>query len=223
MFEFLRSLVSNQLYAIIAVVVIWIILFIFLYIIKKIKSYNWIRLEYIWILIGFWGVLTIIDDNKKEYSKQNLKFVNTWIDRDYEAILSTSSNQYHCMQFNYNSDYFTKLEFDSIQNRQDLICQWNKEMNTLVDSCYKLDKPSLTNLPLLSISNPEEVNSYSWIMNTVKNINENVVKREELNSTLNSERLLDLKSGAGVILLFFAFGLRLTIITYKVRKEKNKA
>ncbi|MFC0878885.1 hypothetical protein ACE01N_19990 [Saccharicrinis sp. FJH2] len=222
MFDFIRNLISNAWYSLGAVLAVWFILYLILIKLFSLKKATWIRFEYIWISIGFLAVMTIIEDNKKEFIRQELEYVNSWIDRDSESILFLTSGQYHCIQFNHNKMMHTKIEFDSIQSRQDSICIWTKNVYKIIDSTYKDDTIKKVELPPLNINNPENNDTYREVMKTLKSLNENIAKKNINIEKLKTTFWKDFKSGFGVLLLFLAFGLRLTIISYKVIDEKTR-
>jgi len=188
----------------------------------KFKEIAWIRLDYIWLSIGFLAVLTIIEENKKRYSQQELSFVKTWIDRDYEDLISISKLQNNCIQFQHNPLLHSKDEFALIQSRQDSICNWTKMIYVKADSCFRNGQVAILNLPKYEISTSGNDYPCDRIKELIKTINENVNKRAILDSRLSNNFWSGFKSGLGVIFLFIAFALRLTIISYKVKKEKTR-
>jgi hypothetical protein len=222
MFEFTRNLISNNWYVILSVLILWL-LFHYLFVkYFKIKEIIWIRLEYIWISIGFIGVLTIVEENQKNFNQQELRFVENWINYDYEELLSISNLQINCIKYQHNSSLFTKEEYDLLQSRQDSICNWTNKIHIKANSCFK-KKSAITNLPKLGISDEEKQYPCDRIKELISSINKNVEKREITKPKIGSLFWNDIKSGFGVILLIIAFALRLTITSNKVNKEKNKA
>jgi hypothetical protein len=223
MFEFTRNLISNNWYAILAVLILWS-LFHYLFVKKfKKKEIFWIRLEYIWISIGFIAVLTLVEENEKRFNQQELTFVENRIDNDYEELLSLSNLQINCIKYQYNSSLYTKEEYDLIQSRQDSICIWTNKIYMKANACFKHEKSAIKNLPKFEISNGEKQFPCDRIKELISIINKNVEKRENIKPKIESHFWNNLKSGFGVILLIIAFALRLTITSNKVNKEKNKA
>jgi hypothetical protein len=211
------------LYAVIAVLVFWI-LFYFLFVkLFKLKEIIWIRLEYLWIAVGFIAVFTLIENNKKSYDEQKLSSLERWIDLDYSDLLFLANLSTNCMQFQYNPDLYTQDEFNLIQSRQDSICRWTKMLSIMADSCFKNKKSSIINIPKIEISIDGDRYPCDRIDELIRRINENVNKKDILFSGLKSGFWNDFKSGLGVMLLFIAFAIRLTIISHKVKNEKNKA
>jgi hypothetical protein len=223
MFEFTRNLISNNWYVILSVLILWLFFHYLFVKYFKIKEIIWIRLEYIWISIGFIGVLTIVEENQKNFNQQELRFVENWIDYDYEELLSISNLQINCIKYEHNPSLYTKEEYDLLQLRQDSICNWTNKIHIMADSCFKQKKSAIINLPKFKISNEERQYPCDRIKELISNINKNVKKRESIKPKVRSRFWNDIKSGFGVILLIIAFALRLTITSNKVNKEKNKA
>jgi hypothetical protein len=223
MFEFSRNLISNNWYSILAVLILWILFhYLFVKYFKK-KEIFWIRLEYVWISIGFIGVLTIVEENEKRFNQQELTFVENRIDYDYEELLSLSNLQINCITYQYNPSLYTEKEYNLIQSRQDSICNWTNKIYIKANLCFKHNKSAIKNLPKFEIPKGEKQYPCDRIRELVSNINKNVEKRESIRPKIRSHFWNNIKSGFGVILLIIAFALRLTITSNKVNKEKSKA
>ena len=51
MYEIIRKLITDPFFAFIAVIVLWLVLYVILVKVGKLKKVTWARLEYIWIRI----------------------------------------------------------------------------------------------------------------------------------------------------------------------------
>ena len=221
MYEFLNGLITKPFLATIAVLVIWLILHVFLVKFGKLSKSNWARLEFVWIGIGFLGVLAIIAENREKSDIAELKWVSDWIETDYRSITSfTSNEQLNCLKF-INTSLFSQAEFEKRQARQDSICSWTRIINIFADSTYRNGKVKLKNIPKLNISKPESEYSYNRINELVTRLNINIEKRDALKSKLQERFWHDFKYSFGILLLLFAFGLRLTFISYKVKDSMS--
>ena len=109
MFELTRDLITNPFSAFIGVIGIWLITRVLLINLLKINAIAWARLEYVWIGIGILGVLTVVDENKKEFDLNELDKVKHWIENDSESLLRFTNNQMHCFQYN-NTGIFSQQE-----------------------------------------------------------------------------------------------------------------
>lgn len=222
MYDLVRNLISNPLTAFVAVLITWGLLYLFLIRIGKLKQVTWVKLEYIWIGIGFLGLLSIIDENRQKFKIVDLERIETWIENDYETLLSFLDNSaFHCMKYN-STGLFSQERFNQIQARTDSVCAWSKQVSAILDSTYSNGKLEIKNLPRLEIINPESEYSYERITQLVNTINPNVKKRDKLIAEIGNQFWQDFKYGFGIILLILAFGIRFTIISQKVRNEKKE-
>lgn len=186
-----------------------------------IKPVVWARLEFIWIGIGFLGVLTLIDENRLMFQKSELDQVETWIEGDFRSITRFSDLSAHCIKYQ-NTGIFEQEEFDKRQLRQDMICQWTKNVKTYLDSLATQDYPRIDELPLIKIDSAETEWTYTQILDDVEQVNIKIERRDNLNQSIKVNNWGDFKQTFGLILLILAFALRFTIVTNKVRTEKKK-
>jgi hypothetical protein len=162
--------------------------------------------------------MSLVDENKKNIVSSELDYLNYWIENDYKNLSITLSSEYNCRKFNHNEDYYTKEEFDSLQNRQNVFCEWAKKSFEITNSCYKSEKKYLKEFPKLNIENAE-IYSYDEILNWRKNININLEKKNLAEKILKDNFWNDFKLTFGLLLIYFAIGLRLAITTNKIRTE----
>lgn len=222
MFELTRSILSIPFYAFFTVLALWVGLFLFFYKGLKLSSKGWSGLEFIWILIGLFGIMTLVDENKKRFVKSELTYLNHWIESDYNNLLKSLNSDINCVEFNHNINLFTKQEFDSLQNRQKTFCDWSREVYQYVDSCYNTEDKIIGTLPELPLNNKNKIYPYDQIIRWNENINQNLIKKKEAENLVTDEYWTEFQLSFGLLLLYFAFGLRLAITTNKYINEKNK-
>jgi hypothetical protein len=222
MFEILRTILSTPVYAFMTVLLIWGLLYFILAKVLKINQRLWTSFEYLWIFIGLFGIMTLVDENKKRFVQSELSYVNHWIESDYADLLKSLNSDYNCIQYNHNINYYTKQEFDSLQNRQNTFCDWTKRTYIYVDSCYKTENKLIKHLPTLALINKEEIYPYDQIVKWQENINRNLKLKRNADNILADNFWTNFKLSLGLLLVYFAFGLRLAITTNKLKNEKNK-
>ncbi len=222
MFELTRDLITNPFSAFIGVIGIWLITRVLLINLLKINAIAWARLEYVWIGIGILGVLTVVDENKKEFDLNELDKVKHWIENDSESLLRFTNNQMHCFQYN-NTGIFSQQEFDKRQAHSDSVCSWVKQVAKVVSTSIENGYSTIDSIPELLVSQKEEEFAYEQIQYDVQKINEYILRRDQLILSTNDNFWKGFKYSFGILLLIVAFGIRLTIISNKVKNEKNKA
>jgi hypothetical protein len=220
MFELIRALITEPFYAFVAVIFIWVVLRIVLINISNLSKVTWTRLEYIWIGIGLLGILTLIDENRKQFQINELERTKIWIANDYESLLNYTTSTFHCLKFN-NTGIFTQEEFDKRQDESDRVCDWIKKVNILVDSAILNGNQKIIKLPKLEIKNEEKEPAFLRVKNEIQAINEYIDRRDELIEKTQDNFWQGFKYGFGILLLIVAFGIRLTIISNKVKNEKK--
>ena len=221
MYEFIRNLISEPFYALSAVLIIWLILYLTLIKTKLLSKKTWIRFEYFWIGVGFLGLLTIVAENKKQYKTYQLESVKTWLKNDYESLSNSLNYRFPCMQFQ-NTGLFSQEEFDRRQARADSLCDWSKKMKIIVDSAILKGYVKIENIANLQIESISEDYDYQEVFSSLSKINELIEKRNTLMKDAGNNFWAEFKYTFGVLLLFIAFGLRLAMITKKIEDEKIK-
>ena len=222
MYELIRNIITNPSYAFIVVIAIGFILRIILINILKINTLAWARLEYFWIGIGIIGVLTVVDENRKEFQLNELDKVNHWIKNDSESLLRFTGNQMHCFQYN-NTGILTQQEFDKRQAHSDSICSWVKKVGKVVSTSIHNGYTIIDSIPELIVSQKEEEFAYEQIQYDIQQINGYIIRRDELLDSTSDNFWKGFKYSFGILLLIIAFGIRLAIVSNKVKNAKNKA
>lgn len=222
MFELTRSIITDPVSALLCVIILWGILHLTFVKFLNLKPTTWARLEYVWIAVGLLGALTLIDENRRQFKVNELGTVNVWIENDYKSLIDFISSDFRCLTFS-NTGIFSNEEFNIKQARADTICSWTKSVKSIVDSLYSNGKLEIESLPPLNVENANQDYVFERITTDVRGINQNIKLRSSLTKEINDKFWLDFKYTLGILLLVLAFGLRLTIVSYKVRKEKNKA
>lgn len=221
MYGILKSILSNKYYASLTVLTFWIIIYFPLSWISSENSKIWIKLEYIWIIIGIIGVMAIVDENRKNIAQTELKYHNYWIENDYNGLLNYLNSQNNCIQFNYNMNLYSKVQFDSLQNRQDIFCLWSKKASLYVNSCFNTESKAIGEIPLLTLKNKEDIYPYNEIIILKRKINQNLEIKKEYEKIIGDSFWSNYKLSYGLLLIYFAFSLRLAITTNKLRIKKS--
>lgn len=219
--DFFQSLIFSPLKALLFVIFIWGICYISLVRLIKPKQSFWNKLEYVWVIIGLFGALALIDENNKLYSTNELTRVQSYIENDYKFLNKFVSDEFRCMKYS-KSDLVTEAEFLKGQNRADSICKWSKQVSYILDSLYKKNMSKIETLPSLNIEDYEKEYVYLRVIADKNLINKSIIKREELKTEINNRDWFNFKNSIGIILLLVAFSLRLTVISNKIRGDKNK-
>jgi hypothetical protein len=222
MYDFLRNLISQPLYAFAAVFAFWFIFNLLLIWILKPSSKTWARLEYVWILVGILGILTLVSENDRNFKINEVSKIETWIETDYRSLDSYLSGGRYCINF-VDRGLFSPEELRKRQGRADTICSWVKSMKRAFDSIDRTEFDSITKYPKLIVSNIETAYPFERAMEDVNRINELVGQRNVLLNDLESNQWKNFQSSFGILLLIMAFGLRLTLVSKKVADSKNKA
>ncbi|WP_157603736.1 hypothetical protein [Polaribacter atrinae] len=215
----LKELITNPFYAIIALVVIWQILNFILIRESNLSKKTWSRLEYVWIAIGFMGVISIIIENDRNYKKSDLNFAENWIENQFESLLSFSERETICFQYT-RSDWLPAKEFDRRQAESDRICKWVKEeIVPILKESKKNGYSKINDYNKVELDHFEGSYTPERITKDIDRINEDIVNRNNLRNEIRSNHWLGFQYSLGVILLIFAFALRLTLVTKKVKTE----
>ncbi|GAK98217.1 hypothetical protein JCM19294_850 [Nonlabens tegetincola] len=215
----LKEILTNPYYAIIGVIIIWQILNLILINKSNLSERTWARLEYIWIIIGFMGVISIVLENDKNYKKGDLVYTENWIENRFESLLSFAERESFCFKFN-KSDWMPEEEFNKRQAESDKICKWVKEVIIPIlkkskENGYEKigDYKKLELVELKGNYTPER------ITRDIQEINDDILARDNLRKEISSNYWLGFQYSIGVILLIFAFALRLTLVTKKVKEK----
>lgn len=220
MFEIFTSILSKPLFAFVSILVFWGILYLAFTRWFNLSKRCWTSLEFIWIFIGIFGIMTLVDENNKRFVQSDLNYLNHWIENDYSDMLKSLNADYNCIQYTYNINYNTKQEFDSLQNRQNIFCEWAKRTSQCVDSCYKTEEKLIGLMPTLPLDNKEDIYPYEQVIKWKENINKNLILKKDAEEIVEDNFWTEIKLSLGLLLVYFAFGLRLAITSNKLKNEK---
>ncbi|WP_431109428.1 hypothetical protein [Winogradskyella poriferorum] len=215
----LKEILTNPLYAIIGVFAIWQILNLILIGNSKLTDKAWTRLEYVWIIIGFMGVISIIVENDRNYKKGDLTFTGNWIENQFESLLSFAERETVCFKYN-KSDWMPEEEFNKRQAESDKICNWVKE--EIIPILEKSKENGFEKIGEYKKLELDELNgnyALERITQDINEINEDISTRDNLRDEIRSNYWLGFQYSIGIILLIFAFALRLTLVTKKVKQK----
>ncbi|WP_204346687.1 hypothetical protein [Psychroserpens algicola] len=215
----LKEILTNPFYAIIGVLAIWQILNLILIGNSKLTEKTWARLEYIWIIIGFMGVISIIIENNRNYKKGDLTFTENWIENQFESLMSFAERETVCFKFN-KSDWMPEEEFNKRQAESDRICNWVKEeILPILEKSKDNGFEKIGEYKKLELEELKGNYTPDRITRDIKEINEDILVRDNLRNEIRSNYWLGFQYSIGVVMLIFAFALRLTLVTKKVKQR----
>lgn len=212
--------ILNPFYAILIVIALWGIIYFLLEHVIKIKSKSWVRLEYFWIIVGFLGVLSIIIEADKRLKKNRLIDELRWINKRCELLIQSTSRPNNCMTFQ-NTGLYSDNEFDLRQNEADKICNWLKDVTQTLEETKTLNYTQEIIIPDVILNYYND--SYS-VQNTKKRVNEinsDIRKISKDREDIESQLYAQFQNSIGLILLLVAFGIRLAIVTKKVKTLRD--
>lgn len=213
--------VINPIYTIIAVLILWQFFRFFFTKALKLTPSQWMFLDYFWLSIAFLGVISLVIENNRSRQISELSFVNTWISNEYQTLQRFVSSDFRCVKYNYTTSDIYKL--DSLQARADTICIWIQEVQSIVNSSIINDYAVITDLPILKLKNNDLEYIFIEVNNHYNQIDSLQIYKSKLNTNINDESWKYFISGLGIILLIFAFAIRLSIVTQKISIEKLKS
>lgn len=219
-YSVIRSLISSPIWAISFVLFFWLLI-VHVFISKKpAKRMFWLQIEHIWILIAFLGVLALIDENRRQYFKSELGTLEIWVNNDLNAAIRFLNMDAHCGHYQ-NTGIFNEDEFLLRQQRQESICLWTIQMSEYLQRAsnkIELDELELTQL---KIDNPSKEWIYNEVSRHIQRVNQYISRQQFLNKELEVTTFREIYNTIGLILVLIAFILRLTVLTVKIRIEKQ--
>lgn len=222
MFEIIEGILTKPLYTFLSVLIIWGFLYLLLSRVFNVREIIWIRLEYIWIFIGLIGLLIVVDENRKIRSSNELDNLKIRIERNLDDLISYTQMTNHCFKYN-NSGLLPQDEFDRRQAQQDSICKWMPRVRKMAELSKSKDNAKLNPIPTLKVENYQKIMEYEHVLIDHNRLNEQIERRNELNSIVGNDFWEGYKYTIGVLLMVFAFALRLSIIKNKINAKKNAA
>lgn len=215
----LKKILTDPFSAIIGVFTIWQILNLILIGNSKLTDKAWARLEYIWIIVGFMGVISIIIENDRNYKKADLTFTENWIESQFDSLLSFAEREAVCFKYN-KSSWMPEEEFHKRQAESDELCNWVKEeIIPILKKSKENDFEKIGEYQKLKLEKFKGNYTLERITQDIKEINKDILTRDNLRNEIRSKFWLGFQYSIGVILLIFAFALRLTLITKKVKQK----
>lgn len=216
----LREIITKPFYAIAAVLILWLIFHtLFIYVIK-LKPKSWIRLEYIWIIIGFMGVISFVMENNRNSKKSDLDFKERWIKRELRSLKTFTQNPSICFKYN-KSDWMSQEEFDARQAESDKICQWSKDIYTSIQNRKDTIFSPIENYPKIELQIFKTDYTFERITKDINSLNQNIIERRNLKEIIESNNWRNFTYSFGVLFLIVAFAIRLTLVSKKL-KDTNE-
>ena len=127
MIDIIVKVLHEPLFACLGVIAVWALLYLLLIKVLNLKASTWIKLEYVWIGVGFLGVLILVDENRRQTKTSELEQVAYWIDSDYKSLISFTKYQFHCIKY-IITGIFSEEEFNLRQAESDEVCEWITEV-----------------------------------------------------------------------------------------------
>ncbi|MGB1319223.1 MAG: hypothetical protein ACPG5W_13485 [Flavobacteriales bacterium] len=217
--DFLKALMTNAWCALAAVLCLWIALHVVLVRLVSLKETTWTKFQFAWIFIGFFGVVSLIDENQKSFGISELSRVKHSIEYEYNSLERFLTSDILCMKY-IDSGIFSREEFLRRQARQDTICEWTKSVKVLVDTAIARGYAKIDTIPPLKIYNPEIEYEYERITEDLNALSQKISRRSILIEQTGNKDFGNFKHSIGVLLLIVAFAIRLTTVSKKVREQK---
>lgn len=218
----IKNILTTPIWTITVTVLCWFVLYR-LFIFFKLSDVNWKRLEYIWILVGLFGLLTIIEKNNQKlkatenyYLKQNIQYNLSRINFFLSEIQSC---------FKYSKLPSSPQDFDDRQYDQDLICEWSKKYSIEIDTVEGIPTKSLDTLTITQIAfkttfMDDYVKEFKACCSTINN---DIEIFNQYQQEINSNSWENFSRTTGILLIIIAFAIRLSIATKNVRTARKNA
>jgi hypothetical protein len=219
MSELFDSILVQQLMAVVATLLLWQFAYnLFKFI--TLSDTNWKRLEYIWIFIALLGLMTLINENKKQSIESELSKVRQEIKLDMSLVNFLLSDVQTCTK--YKKTESSPENFDLSQYDQNLVCNWSKD--------FIIETDSITGIPLstLDLSSLQTLDFKTDFMHRyVKEIslygnrvNKNIEKNIHYSAEIEKKNWDHLYKSVGVVLLIIAIAIRLALTQRNVINSK---
>lgn len=218
----IKAIITNPLYAFVAVICLWGVLHYVFVRWSNLKDTTWTRFQFAWIFIGFLGVVSLIDENKKSFGLSELSRIKESIEYEYNSLRRFLTSDILCMQY-VDSGIYSREEFMRRQARQDTICEWTKSIKVLVDTAISNEYAKIDTIPQLEIYNPILEYEYERITEDLNLLDKKINRRNELIKLTGDRDFSNFKHSVGVLLMILAFAIRLTIVSKTVREQKHNS
>lgn len=216
------ELLISPKYLVIVTIVIWIIIFQLLYRVLCISKTNWKRLEYLWLLAGFLGLVNLVVENRKEYSFNSSERVKNYINLSIRDIKESLSNDRNC--FKYTKSKFSPDNFDEVQNEQDKYCELTKRYFVAYDTIQNVPRMHFKLLNDNNFKANEIITDINDLNELIKTLNSEIDEYNLFRNEYDSKNWSTFSKTFGVLLLIIALAIRLSIATYNViETKKNEA
>lgn len=207
---------------IVVTLILWLILFQIFYRIIQLKERNWKRLEYAWLFIGLFGLISVVADNKKQYHHYQSENSANYIKILCKELQSTLNGTQTCFQF-IRSEY-SPANFDDLQHDQNLICSWSKTFQLNLDSSNSIPKNNLEkiNVDELNLKSDGMMLFINEFNSSVEAINSEIKEYTYHLEIYHDQTWEHFTKSFGVLMLSIAFAIRLSIATKNVVQCNKK-
>jgi hypothetical protein len=222
MFEITKNILTSPVWTIATTIIFWVVIYR-LFVFLKLSETNWKRLEYTWIFIGLFGLLTVIEKNNKEFRATDNYYLKQDIKFNLSRINFFLSDIQSC--FKYNKLPSSPQDFDDRQHDQDLICSWAKQYKIEIDTLESIPTKPLDTLTIRQIAfKTSFMDDYVKEFNSCCSIiNKDIEMFNKYRQEINASNWENFSRTTGVLLIILAFSIRLSITTKNVKTAKKNA
>lgn len=217
--SFFEMIIINPWLSFGLLILIWVILhFLFLKLSERILK----KIEIIYLLIGFLGILSYVFENKKDallYKQEYLK-----VDINFNMRIINKELDYFC--FEYTKAPESPLDFDDRKIDQDRLCEWGRQMIAKVEydsiSGYiiPLKELELFDKKKYVFKTDNNDRMIADINNIVDQTNQSIRELNTINASLKEDSKYRIRT-LGVLLFILALSIRLSITSSNLYRKKN--
>jgi hypothetical protein len=218
--DIFTSIINKPIYAFGAIILFWIVLFVVFRWVYILKPVSWKRLEFIWIIIGSMGLISIVKENNKSFNKAELTYMKVNIENSITHLENWLDEPSACVK--YIKSPYSPVDLDQGQLDQDQICNWSKKILAILVEIREGNYERINVQSLDTIAYQSSITSEykKEIRRRAFEVNKFIDGYNEVKVEFDSNDWNDFYRSIGVLFLIFAFGLRLAIATYNVNNAK---
>ncbi|XDD53034.1 hypothetical protein AB3N62_11120 [Leptospira sp. WS4.C2] len=225
MSDIIKNLTEYNLMLVLILIPLFHLLFIK---IIPLKKEQWKKIDYIWLIGAFIGLLSTLEKAQEEYFNLTIPYVESGLDskiRDIRERIEFGKGPVICRTFITTEFSPPKDELDKIQAEYDAQCRWFFAMDKYTAEAIG-EKKSQINFKEYSMFSLEKGDTYATqsFLNAVKKYNNTLNEIEELKVRSKKSELTYILLFLGPYFLTIALSLRFTKVTGEIlldRKEKS--
>jgi len=199
--------------------ILWLIIYL-IFLGLKVSDRTLKKLELIYLLIGFLGVLGVVIDNREERLLREKEGIKS----DIQYLTGQIQLHYDNFCFDYLKGPFLPNHSNEREMDREMLCEWGREakkelLNDIID--YIPQKK----LELVDKNQFERLTDYGddlikWYNHDVEQVNKLIQEYRRINAKITSDNLPF--NIVGTLLLLIAISLRLAITSYNLKKMKKE-